>query len=129
MMVLGFAACASSRQAAGPAPRTLHAAAAQIDSVATGNVTGRVQNREAGPAPYALVSAIPAEPGTIAPLIQRTRCDEAGRFTFNQLAAGRYAFFAMSAAMQPSFAGSTLPMPVDGTLLVSITLDQPSLLQ
>ncbi|MBP9087847.1 MAG: hypothetical protein KBG15_17130 [Kofleriaceae bacterium] len=88
-----------------------------------------MRTREAGPAPYALVSAISAEPDMAAPQIQRTRCDDAGHFAFDHLAVGNYAFIAMSAAPQPAFTGSTLPMPVDNALAVSITLDQPSLLQ
>ena len=131
LAAVGFAACASSSRAQlganlNPNPHlhpNLH------PNSRTGTVAGRVRTREAKPAPYALVSAFAAEPNMAAPQLLRTRCDGAGYFTFNQLAVGNYAFIAMSAAPQPAFTGSTLAMPVDDALAVSITLDQPSSLQ
>ncbi len=129
LAAVGFAACASAGHARAPARRTAATTAAITAPTGSGIVAGRVRNREAGPAPYALVTAIAAEPDAAAPVMHHTRCDDAGRFTFNHLAAGSYAFFAMSAASQPAYAGSTLAMPVDGSLAVTVTLDQPSLLQ
>ncbi len=127
LAAVGFAACASASHINAPARRTTAAETPAVTGSST--IAGRVRNREAGPAPYALVTAIAAEPDADAPLMHRTRCDDSGRFTFNHLAAGSYSFFAMSAASQPAYAGSTLAMPVDGALAVTVTLDQPSPLQ
>lgn len=126
LTAVGFAACASAGHARAPARRTSATTAGPVAPRGSGAVAGSVRNREAGPAPYALVTAIEAEPNTASPLMHRTRCDAAGRFTFDHLAAGSYEFLAMSAASQPAYAGSTLAMPVDGALAVTVTLDQPS---
>lgn len=118
MFITGFAACASAHRGTAERPSA---------SGTRGEVTGQVRNREAGPAPFALVAAVAEQVPHAA--IERTVCDANGRFAFRQLRAGEYSFVAFAAPGQPMAAGSTMAMPVDDALTVNLVLDQTPLHQ